>query len=213
MNIGLFGSILTNPILGTIGIHMTIQCLQMLSNTTQEIYGLITTLQITTYHVNIGSLLMELDLASEILFLESLLKEIDIENNHTQTLAISLKLLNDCLNDIHSLLHDVNKRIEYNNKIWQITNIMNIREYKFDDISGKLNCLAINLEKRKRNLMYTIQIKDKLILAPNIQINVCDKEEDLVSIDKVSIRIQSGGNKSLVSVPTVPTEEPNHCDG
>ena len=174
-----------NPLLGTIGIQMTLTCLQTLSNVTSEIYGFITTIKATTYHVNIGTLLMELDLASEILFLESLLKEIDVEKNHTQTLAISLRLLQDCLTDIHTLLGEVNKRIEYNTKLW--VNGFGLREHKFDDLSGKMRFLANNLEKRKENLIYAIKIKDELIPAPNVQAFIKEENDDLLDVSVISI--------------------------
>jgi hypothetical protein len=187
-------TMLSNPILGTIGIQMTLQCLQTLSSTTQEIYGFITTIKTTTHHVNIGSTLMELDLASEIVFIESLLREISLaiendEKKHTQSLAVSVKLLKDCLLDIHSLLDEINKRIEYNTKLW-VTGY-GFRTYRFDDVDGKLHFLANNLEKRKRNMALAIQVDPFIDPAPMISedINEQDDEElidvSVVSIDKI----------------------------
>jgi hypothetical protein len=178
-------TMLNNPILGTIGIQMTLQCLQTLANTTQEIYGFITTIKTTTHHVNIGSLLMELDLASEILVLESMLKEINVEKNHTQTLAICLKLLQDCLNDIHALLAEVNKRIEYNTKLW-VTGY-GMREYKFDDLSDRLRFLSANLRNRKQNLIDVIQMNDFLIPAPHIQERIGEHDDELMDVSVVTI--------------------------
>lgn len=178
-------TMLTNPILGTIGIQMTLQCLQTLSTTTQEIYGFITTIKTTTHHVNIGSLLMELDLASEVLVLESMLKEIDVEKNHTQTLAICLKLLQDCLNEIHSLLAEINKRIDYNTKLW-VTGY-GVREYKFDDVSDKLRFLSSNLRGRKQNLIDVIKMNDFLIPAPNIEEKITEQDDELLDVSVVTI--------------------------
>lgn len=175
-------TILSNPILGAISLQMTWQCVRTLLGTTQEIYGFITTIETTTRHVNIGSLLMELDLASEILYLESMIKEIDIEKNYTQTLAISLKLLQDCLNDIHLLLSEVNKRIEYNKKLW-VTGY-GIREFKFDDLSNRLKFLTQNLEKRKENLVVVLKINDKL--TP-LERNSDDYDDELLDISMVTI--------------------------
>ena len=174
-------TMLSNPILGTIGVQMTLQCLRTLASTTQEIYGFVTTIENTTKHVNIGSLLMELDLASEILYIESMLKEINIEKNYTQTLAIALKLLQNCLNDIHSLLSQINKRIEYNKNLW-ITGY-GLREYKFDDLSNKLRFLAQNLEKRKENLVISLNINEKLNSLQNTDDELIDIS--ILSIDKI----------------------------
>lgn len=175
----------SNPILGTIGINMTLECIKTLSNTTQEIYGFITTIKTTTKHVNIGSLLMELDLASEILVLESMLKEIDIEKNHTQTLAICLRLLQECLNQIHNLLGEIHKRIEYNTKLW-VTGY-GVREYKFDDLSNNLKLLTSNLKSRKKNLVDAIKISDFLTPVPCVQDKISEYDDELLDVSVVTI--------------------------
>lgn len=153
-------AILGNPTLSTICIQTTIQCVQTLAVTTQEIYGFITTIKSTTYHVDIANLLIELDLEPEVLVLESLLKEINIEKHHTQTLAICLKLLEDCLTDILKLLSEVNKKIEYNNKLW--ISFYGTRCYKFDDLGTKLRFYKANLDKRKENLFEILKINSYL---------------------------------------------------
>lgn len=154
-------AILGSPTLSTICIQTTIQCLQTLAVTTQEIYGFITTIKTTTHHIDITNLLIELDLEPEVLVLESLLKEINIEKHHTQTLAICLKLLEDCLTDILKLLSEVNKRLDYNKKLW--VSFYGSRSYKFDDLGNKLRFYKANLDKRKDNLFEIIKINKYLI--------------------------------------------------
>lgn len=177
-------TMLSNPILGTIGVQMTWTCLQTLIGTTQEIYGFITTIKTTTHHVNISSLLTELDLASEILVLESMLREVDVEHNHTQTLAICLRLLQDCLNDIHKLLSEIHKRMEYNTKLW-ITGY-GVREYKFDDVSDKLRFLSNNLRGRKQNLIDTIKI-NHLLIPSQVTEKITEEEDELMDISVITI--------------------------
>jgi hypothetical protein len=152
-------AIFENTALSTICIQTTIQCLQTLSVTTQEIYGFITTIKKTTHHVDITELLIELDLESEVLVLESLLKEINIQKYYTQTLAICLKLLEECLIDILKLLSEVNKRVNYNKKLWFVSYG---RSYKFDDIIKNIILLKNNLDKRKNNLFEILKINKHL---------------------------------------------------
>lgn len=177
-------TILGNPVLGTICIQTTIQCLQTLAVTTQEIYGFISTIKTTTQHVNIATLLTELDLESEVLVLESLLREINIEKHHTQTLAICLKLLDECLGEIHKLLSEVHKRMDYNSKLW--VDIYGLRTKKFDDISDKMRFLKNNLDKRKDNLFEVLKINQYLTNSTrpskNIQLKGIPQEyEDMTS--------------------------------
>lgn len=154
-------AILGNPTLSTICVQSTIQCVQTLMVTTQEIYGFITTIKETTSHVDIANLLVELDLEPEVLLLDSLLKEINIEKHHTQTLAISLKSLDQSLNDILKLLSEVNKKVDYNKKLW--FTLGGWRCKNFDGIGEKLRCYKSNLDKRKANLFEILKINSFLV--------------------------------------------------
>ena len=161
-------TILSNPIffqqsIGSISMNITIQCLQTIISTTQEICGFITTIKSSTHHVNINKLLDELDLESEIILLKSLLNDIHIEKYHTQTLAICLTLMKKCILDIHQIIIQINDRVQYNNKLWYIVGSM---AYKFDDISVKLISLTKKLDKRKLNLFDVIKINNQLLITP-----------------------------------------------
>lgn len=154
-------AILGNPTVSSICVQTTIRCLQTVVVTTQEIYGFVTTIKTASHHVDITNLLIELDLEPEVLVLESLLKEINIEKHHTQTLAICLKLLEDCLTDILKTLAEVNKRLEYNNKLW--VSFYGSRCYKFDNLGTKLRFYKTNLDKRKDNLFEILKINSYLM--------------------------------------------------
>lgn len=154
-------AILGNPTASSICVQTTIRCLQTVVVTTQEIYGFVTTIKTASHHVDITNLLIELDLEPEVLVLESLLKEINIEKHHTQTLAICLKLLEDCLTDILKTLAEVNKRLEYNNKLW--VSFYGSRCYKFDNLGTKLRFYKTNLDKRKDNLFEILKINSYLM--------------------------------------------------
>ena len=154
-------AILGSPTLSTICIQSTVQCLQTLAVTTQEIYGFITTIKETTSHVDIKNLMIELDLEPEVLVLESLLKEINIEKHHTQTLAICLKLLDQCLADILKLLAEVNKKVDYNKNLW--VTFYGWRCQKFDGLGDQLRFYKANLDKRKSNLFEILKINSYLI--------------------------------------------------
>lgn len=185
-------AILGNPTLSTVCVQTTVRCLQTLAVTTQEIYGFITTIKTTTSHVDITNLLIELDLEPEVLVLESLLKEINIEKHHTQTLAICLKLLEDCLTDILKLLSEVNRRMDYNKKLW--VSFYGSRCYKFDDLANNLRFYKANLDKRKDNLFEILKINQYLTpLTPSLLefnqqkqiIHECD--DDALNVSIVSV--------------------------
>lgn len=163
-------AILGNPALSAICWETSFQCVQTLVVTTQEIYGFITTIKTTTSHIDIANLLIELDLEPEVLVLESLLKEINLKEHFTQTLAVSLKLLEECLTDILKLLSEVNKKIEYNNKLW--ISFYGTRCYKFDDLGYKLRLHKSNLDKRKANLFEILKINSYLRPTNSKQLNL-----------------------------------------
>ena len=199
-------AILGNPTLSAICWETSFQCVQTLVVTTQEIYGFVTTIKKTTSHLDIANLLIELDLEPEVLVLESLLKEINLQEHFTQTLAVSLKLLEECLTDILKLLSEVNKKIEYNNKLW--ISFYGTRCYKFDDVGCKLKLHKKNLDKRKKNLFEILKINSYLRppenTSPNLKllenktnknmikeiIHECDDDifnVSIVSVDKLNV--------------------------
>ena len=162
--IGLVSNPLFLQSFGVISMTLTLQTLQTLVHTSQEIYGFIANIKSSTsvYHKNINVLLIELDLESEILLLESLLKEINIEKYYTQTLAICLNLMKTCLLDIHQIITQIHDRVIYNNKLW--VSGYGTFSYKFDDIIVKLSSLYNNLIKRKNNLFKILSINNHLLL-------------------------------------------------
>ncbi len=184
-------AILGSPTLSTICIQSTIQCIQTLSVTTQEIYGFITTIKQTTSHVDIANLLIELDLEPEVLVLRSLLEEINIEKHHTQTLAMSLKLLDDCLTDILKLLSEVNKKMDYNKKLW--VTFYGWRCQKFDGLAERLRCYKANLDKRKTNLFEILKINSYLVPLNSTKSNnvvrqiVHECDDDTLNVSIVSV--------------------------
>ena len=182
----LFSTLINNTTLGTIGLSLTIKCIETLASTTQNIYGLITTIKTTTHHIDIKRLLVKLDMEADILLLEIMLKEIDIKKNHTQTLALGLKNLQECLNEIHKLLEIIHNRIRYNNSVWVGTT------YKFDDVSEDLSNLKKVLDGRKNMLMKIIEINNILIPLPET-IDVISEKNDsdynalIITVDKILV--------------------------
>jgi hypothetical protein len=173
-------NIIISPVVGTIGYQLSWEFIKTLvhtiTSTTQEIVGFVTLIEKNIHHTNICLLFNELDLCSEITFLQTISKEINVEKNNTQSLAISLKFLQFCLNDIHDLLHEIKSRIEHNKKLW-IT-AYGLREYKFDDLYKKLEVLSKKLQKRKENFKTALNMKEYLIpmCLDNISIDVIDND-------------------------------------
>lgn len=197
-------AILGSPTLTTICVQSTIQCIQTLAVTTQEIYGFISTIKETTCHVDIANLLVELDLEAEVLVLGKLLEEINIEKHHTQTLAISLKLLDQCLAEILKLLSEVNRKMDQNKKLW-IT-FYGWRCQKFDGLGEKLRFHKINLDKRKFNLFEILKINSYLVPTNSIKsdnvvrriVHECD--DDTLNVSIVSVdQLKSNQSNGLTS--------------
>lgn len=178
-------SVAGNPIVGSIGLGLTIECIKTLASTTQNIYGLITTIKTTTSHVNIHKLLMELDFEADIIVLGSLLRSIDVEKHHTEPLSLSLKLLEEILLEIHDLLESVHKKIQYNDALWTGSKFLS---YKFDSVSDKLRFIKINLDKRKQNLFDIIKINDHLLTTPYTHKIIVESDDKDFNISLLEIK-------------------------
>ena len=153
--------------LGTAGIAVTSigidTCIKTVTMSAQGIYGIITTLTSPSTTPSISYVIKELDLATEVSVLETLLSEIDLEKHHTETLNKCVKSLEECVLQIEANLKTVQERSDYNNSLWIFTSM---RSYGFDDLVSALRLLKCNLSSRKKTLFNVIKINTYLVPKP-----------------------------------------------
>ena len=159
------GAVLVN----TVGLNFTIQCVLALTSSTQTICGTISNI-VTSNAINskdIVCLVKELDLSTDMVILESLLKEINIEKYYTQTFGLCLQSLRECITTLQNELIETNRRILYNDSLWIFKYS---RSYGFDDLVIKLKISKKTLENRKKLLFEVFNMSDKLKKINNMDI-------------------------------------------
>jgi hypothetical protein len=196
---------LGNPIVGTVCLSAAIKCMQSVLITTQEIYGFVSTIKETTYHVNVVNLLGELDTEHNIGLIEVMLHEIDVNNHYTQTLGFALKSIEDNLKGIHTLLNEVKQRVEYNNGLW--VNMYGYRTKKFDDLSEKLKFLSNSLKGRKDDLFNILKINHSLVKAENYKEIYHEYTDDTLNVSILSVQKLEENNDDLKTIEEHPIEE------
>lgn len=152
-------------IIRTIGLDLTIKCITGLTASAQGIYGLVSNISNNSHTPDIGNVVRELDLATDVSILESLLKEINIERHHTQTLAICLEKLRECVREIENQLIEMNTRLMYNKSLWIA---VSMRSYGFTDIIDKLRILKKNMDSRRQMLFEVLKINGYLNCKENL---------------------------------------------
>ncbi len=147
-------------LLKTIGIDLTLKCVNIVSTSVHSIYNLVSTVRASATNViEITKLLKELDIDNDVILIESLLQEINLEKFHSKTLAICLERLKECVLEIENDLKIINDRLTYNNSLWYGKSF---RTYAFDDKIESLKLLKLNLDNRKKNLFEIIKINNYL---------------------------------------------------
>lgn len=164
-------------------VDLTLMCIKTVTSSAQGIYGLITALNSSSVG-SISHVLRELDLETDVLILESLLKEIDVDKHHTETLSLCLKSLEECVLKIETALKTVHERISYNNSIWLFSTM---RSYSFDDLADSLKILKLNLNNRKKTLFDVIKINPFLKCTSTEINNLDNKQSNDKPIDYFSI--------------------------
>lgn len=150
--------------IGLIGIDFTIKCITALTSSAASIYTLSSSIS-NNQNTNIMYFLKELDISENVQIVENLLLEINIKNNHSQTLASAIKSLKDCVIEIEQILIEMQSRMSYNNSLWILKTF---RSYGFNDIIEKLKILNNILNKRKNLLFEVIKISEHLNKNKNI---------------------------------------------
>jgi hypothetical protein len=147
-------------LLKTIGIDLTLKCVNIVSTSVHSIYNLVSAVKASGANViEITKLLKELDIDNDVILIESLLQEIDLTKIHSKTLAICLERLKECVLEIENDLKIINDRLTYNNSLWYGKSF---RAYAFDDKIESLKLLKLNLDNRKKNLFEIIKINNYL---------------------------------------------------
>lgn len=186
------GAVLVN----TIGIGPIVQCLTALTSSTQIICDTIGNIVIseTVNSRDIVNLIKELDLSTDMVVLESLLKEINVEKyKSSATLNLCLHSLKECIHVIQFDLHETSERITYNNSLWLFKFS---RSYRFDDLMIKLKTSKKTLENRKKLLFEILNICS----TNNMNINKDshnDNNQQFVHTEDIPTMMESSQNYSI----------------
>ncbi len=143
----------------SLGTNATLQCITSLTTSARCIYGLIASMGTHSEAPDIMMLIKESDLERKTRLLESVLSDIDIKMHYTNSLALCIKNLNSCLDDIKGMLDIVNKRSSYNKSLWLLKRA---RTYGFMDIYTSLKVTIMNLDDRRQSLFEVLAINHKL---------------------------------------------------
>lgn len=162
-----------------IGLDLTIRCISTLTTSAQGIFLLCN--NINKNNIDITYFIKKLDIYADINVLEILLKEIDLEKHYSQTLAMCLKNLQECVSDIELQLIFIHNRINYNKSLWYI---FQYKSFKFTDIISELEILKKKLDNRKNLLFDILKINQFINYKHNIPIlNIPPLNTDLVDTD------------------------------
>jgi len=157
------GAVLVN----TIGVGPIVQCLTALTSSTQIICGTIGNIVVSEKvdSQSIVNLIKELDLSTEMIILQSLLKEIRVEQyESSETLKLCLNALRECISSVQNNLNETYERITYNNSLWIFKFY---RSYVFDDLMTKLIISKKALDNRKKLLFETLNMYSSKTILPN----------------------------------------------
>ena len=112
-------------------------------------------------HINdVTNIIQELDLNNDIIILERLIKEININEQSTNTLRSCISTLTDCIISIEQLLNDIHTKITYNNSLWLFKSF---RAYTFNNDIKQLEIFKKVFENRKKMLFSVMDINSKLV--------------------------------------------------
>lgn len=147
-------------VLGGVGLSLLANCISSLTTSANGIYTLIgNIIHNRSTAPDIYMFLKESDIQTNIQILTVFIKEINIGDQCTKSLTISLNALKDCVSDIEEKLHEVKKRIDYNKSLWFF---ISYRSYNFLDIVCELKLLKITLDNRWKNLIDILKINNCL---------------------------------------------------
>lgn len=152
-------------------LDLTLKCISTLTSSVHGISGLISNIYSQKETMDINKFIKESDLEYDIKLLENIIKEIDIEKNHTNSLAISIHSLKECLCDIEQILDEVQRRYAYNKSLLLFSSF---RSLDFKDLFAKLKLEKSTLDNRKNTLFDVIRINNYLIPSKMSEINQHD---------------------------------------
>lgn len=161
--------------IGSIGLNVIAQCITSLTASANGIYTLVGNITNNGSVPDISNFFEESDIKGEVQVLELLIKEINLNNNPTRTLAKSLHLLKECVKEIEEKLKEVKRRVDYNNSLWFFTSV---RSYGFTDIVRSLKNLKQKLNNRRIGLFEVLKINN--YLTPLSESKYLDMEQSRI---------------------------------
>lgn len=167
--------ILGMGLIQTLGVDFSLKCISTLTSSMQGIYLLMSNIHNTVETKDVSKTLMELDFYADLKLLDILLKEINIDINHTNTLALCLEMLKNCVTDIEKELTEIQNKNIYNQSLW-----LKFRAYDFDDNITTLKILRLNLDNRKKSLFDILKINNYLV-------PICKQDNDLEEMSIINV--------------------------
>jgi len=143
--------------MGIVGITTVSSVINSIGIITYNIYNLIGTIRVSknTYHKEIINILVKTDIEHNIRLVQSILKELPLYYNTSNSTMIILKDIKDIMKKIENQLIDIHNKIIYNSSIVLLSNW---RSYNFKEHLDELTILIEVFERRKDNLFKLISI-------------------------------------------------------
>jgi hypothetical protein len=151
-----------------LAIDFAIKLINTITSSTNGISSLVNTIKSYKHSNNICLILKQTDIEMSMKILKILISEINIKDNCTVTLLMSLVSLSECLNDIEKELHIINTKSSYNKSLW----ISWKRAYEFEENENNLILLKTTLDMRKEFLFSVVKINDHLTKNENAMIEM-----------------------------------------
>lgn len=152
--------VIGKTVVQTIGLDLTLKCISTLTSSAQGIYSLIKSINSNASdQPDIQFVIADLDLGMEVKILDALIKDINIETQYTETLALCIESLKECVEQLESELVDVQKKLEWNSSL---RIFKYYRSYGFEGKVEKFRLLKSNMNGRKAMLFDVLKINQHL---------------------------------------------------
>jgi len=145
-------------VLGTVGIELTMQCIQTMTGYAQSIYSMVNCVSYMTGGENVMNVLNKYDIELKVKIIESLVVNLKLKK-HSNAYKLCLEGLKECLHMLDNEMKEIKQKIEYNNAIWIFASW---RSYVLSNNIKKIIELNDMLDMRKKMFFEILGIDEQL---------------------------------------------------
>lgn len=153
-------------ILTLIGVDITCRMINSITSSAKTVYSVINTIRDDGTHIEITDYLRDIDIEITIRTIETLIKELDINQHNSESINLCLSNLNDIVSEFHKELADIHEKITYNNSLWVLKRV---RKWDFIENMKRIDKMNDTLHNRWKLLRDVLSIKEAMKKADDMQ--------------------------------------------